>query len=146
MYRRLSGSYQATLDEKGRLHIPSILGKQLGDDATLWVSPWGNSLAAFPTPHYDHLTEQLFELRKDPANREQVSRVVENFYQGTFKNGKLLIPQELREICDSEKKIQVVGQLDHLEIWSQAVWQNRKTLQERREKSSQDDLSDLGLI
>jgi len=140
MDRWLSGNYQATLDEKGRIHIPSVIGKTI-EDESLMVSQWGDCIVAFPLIHYRELTQQLFELRKDPQKREQVGRVISQFFHGTFKSGKLLIPQPIRDKFKIDKQIQVIGQMDHLQIWNQSLWNEREEL---IEKTSRDDLSDLG--
>lgn len=138
------GNYLGTLDEKGRIHIPSAISRQIKDKGLMMVAPWGDCLAAFPRPFFEQLGERLRELSKDPANMDKVREIVSSTFAGTFKNGKLLIPQELRNGFKLDKKIQIVGMLDHIEIWNKADWENKDLPREK--KSIRDDLNDLGLL
>ncbi len=138
------GNYQGTQDEKGRVHIPSILAKQVGDEDMMMVAQWGACLAAFPKPFFDQLAERLRELGKDASKIPVVRKIISGFFAGTFKNGKLLIPQEMRNDFNLDKKIQIVGMLDHIEIWNRPDWDKQDSLREM--KSVRDDLNDLGLL
>ena len=138
------GNYPGTQDDKGRIHIPSILSKLIGDEDLMMMAHWGDSLAAFPREHFEKMAERLQELSKDPTKMEQVRKIISGFFAGSFKSGKLLIPQELRNGYKLDKKIQIVGMLDHIEIWNQEDWQGEE---KPREKTSvRDDLNDLGLL
>ena len=140
------GNYPATLDDKGRVHIPSVINRQVGDDKTLMMAEWGNCLAAFPPASFEKMGERLAELSKQKKYRNIVHATVSRFFPGTIKNGKLLIPQELRNGTGTkiDKQLQIVGMLDHIEIWNSAEWQ--KSNKRRKGRNVRDDLDQLGIL
>jgi len=138
------GNYPATLDDKGRVHIPSVINRQVGDDKTLMMAEWGNCLAAFPPASFEKMGERLAELSKQKKYRDIVHTTVSRFFPGTIKNGKLLIPQELRNGTKINKKLQIVGMLDHIEIWNQPEWQKKN--KRRKGRNVRDDLDQLGIL
>ncbi len=138
------GNYPGTIDEKGRVHIPALLKKLVGGDKTLMIARWGECLAAFPQNSFEKMGERLAELSKQEKYRDMVHRIVSNFFPGVIKNGKLLIPQELRNTLELDRKVQIVGMLDHMEIWNQSDW---KRIDEKRTgTSTRDDLNKLGIL
>lgn len=138
------GNYQGTLDDKGRVHIPSVLSKMVGDNKTLMIAQWGQCLAAFPKSSFEQMGERLLELSKDKKNREKVHRIVSNFFPGTIKSGKLLLPQELRNGFRLDKKLQIVGMLTHIEIWNQDFWSKKDA--PRKPETVRDDLDEFGIL
>jgi MraZ protein len=132
------------LDDKGRVHIPKIINRQVGDNKTLMMAKWGNCLAAFPPASFEKMGERLAELSKQKKHREIVRTTVSHFFPGTIKNGKLLIPQELRNGSKIEKKLQIVGMLDHIEIWNQSEWLKKNA--RRKARNVRDDLDQLGIL
>jgi MraZ protein len=138
------GNYATSLDEKGRVHIPAVLAKQVGDNEIMMVSDWGQCIAAFPPASFEAMGKRLHELSRDPKLRDRVHRIVSSFFECTIKNGKLLIPQELRSLKKLEKKVSIVGMLEHIEIWNHGDWRNRET--ERGASGIRDDLNELGIL
>ncbi|MFQ5431040.1 MAG: hypothetical protein ACE5EN_00875 [Nitrospinota bacterium] len=138
------GNYPATLDDKGRVHIPSVINRQVGDNKTLMMAEWGGCLAAFPPVSFEKMGERLAELSKQKKYRDIVHATVSRFFPGAIKNGKLLIPQELRNGTKINKKLQIVGMLDHIEIWNSAEWQKKNS--RRKGRNVRDDLDQLGIL
>ena len=138
------GNYPATLDDKGRVHIPKVINRLVGDNKTLMMAQWGNCLAAFPPASFEKMGERLAELSKQKKYRDIVHATVSRFFPGTIKNGKLLIPQELRNGTKINKKLQIVGMLDHIEIWNQPEW--KKKITRRKGRNVRDDLDQLGIL
>jgi MraZ protein len=120
------GSYPAALDEKGRVHIPSIFAKDVGESETVMMADWGRCISAFPPAAFEEMGVRLLELSRDKRHREKVHRIVSSFYPSVIKNGKLLIPQELREKKKMGKRLAIVGMLRHVEIWDRAEWEERE--------------------
>ncbi|GMT42724.1 MAG: transcriptional regulator MraZ [bacterium] len=139
------GNYPGTLDDKGRVHIPSIINKLVGDDKTLMIARWRHCLSAFPRESFEAMGQRLAEQSKQKENRAKVHRIVSNFFHGTIKNGKLLIPQELRRVFfELDKKVRIVGMIDHIEIWNQSDWERRDA--EAPGVGIKDDLDDLEIL
>ncbi|MEE8483397.1 MAG: hypothetical protein V3S46_02275 [Nitrospinota bacterium] len=144
MIFELSGNYPATLDEKGRIHIPSDIKTMLGGNKILRLSDWGACLVAYPEESFKTMSASLLELRKDKEKRKKANRIISQFFLCAIKNGKLLIPQQLREGIKLNKKIQVVGNTDHIQIWNQQDWVKQES--EFGKTTIQDDLDELGLM
>lgn len=138
------GNYTGTLDDKGRVHIPKVISQLVGDKKTVMIAKWGDCLAAFPPASFEKMGERLAELSKQEKYREMVHSIVSRFFPGTLKGGKLLIPQELRNGTKMEKKLQIVGMLDHIEIWNQSQWKKKDTRHKGR--NVRDDLNKLGIL
>ena len=140
----LSGNYSATLDEKGRVHIPSDMKAMLGNMKMLRLSDWGMCLVAYPEEAFRKMSESLLESRKDKAKRKSAAKIISGFFPCEIKNGKILIPQHMRAGLSLDRKIQVVGNLDHIQIWNQSDWQRQEA--GFGESTMQDDLDGLGLM
>jgi MraZ protein len=147
------GSFEHTLDTKGRLSIPSkfrdvLLGK--GDDRVImtnFVLEGTRCLDVYPLEEWQRLEE---EIRKKPKfDRRMVS--FQNYYLGgasecvVDKQGRILIPPLLRQYANLKRDVVWVSALDKFRVWDQEAW--KKVFAEAEEKLMQDPdfLSDLGL-
>ncbi|HEV8343282.1 MAG TPA: division/cell wall cluster transcriptional repressor MraZ [Candidatus Binatia bacterium] len=147
------GSFEHTLDTKGRLSIPSkfrdvLLGK--GDDRVImtnFVLEGTRCLDVYPLEEWQRLEE---EIRKKPRfDRRMVS--FQNYYLGgasecvVDKQGRILIPPLLRQYANLKRDVVWVSALDKFRVWDQEAW--KKVFAEAEEKLMQDPdfLSDLGL-
>lgn len=147
------GSFEHTLDTKGRLSIPSkfrdvLLGK--GDDRVIitnFVLEGMRCLDVYPLEEWQRLEE---EIRKKPKfDRRMVS--FQNYYFGgasecaVDKQGRILVPASLRKYADLKRDVVWVSALDKYRVWDQDAW--KKVFAEAEEKLMQDPdfLSELGL-
>ncbi|MFQ5683650.1 MAG: division/cell wall cluster transcriptional repressor MraZ [Candidatus Binatia bacterium] len=147
------GSFEHTLDTKGRVSIPSrfrevLLGK--GDERiviTNFVIDGIRCLDVYPLDEWLRLEE---EIRKKPKfDRRMV--LFQNYYLGgafecdVDKQGRILIPPLLRQYANLKRNVCLVSALDKFRVWDREAW--RKIFSEGEEKLMQDPdfLSDLGL-
>lgn len=140
------GEYNHTVDTKGRLIIPSKFRETLGDK---FVVTKGLDGCLFV---YDNAEWGAFEesLRALPLNRKDNRMFVRHFLAGAAevevdKQGRILIPSNLREFADITKDVVLIGAAGHIEIWSQERW---TSLEEEDEESMEDiaeRMADLGL-
>ena len=57
-------------------------------------------------------------LRNQHGGEEKFREIIDSYYPiDVDKNGRMTIPQEIRESVGLDKKVVVVGMLDHMEIW-----------------------------
>lgn len=144
-----SGVYPATVDDKGRIHVPSAISREVADDETMMLAIQSNglheSLIAFARPAYLAMLSDLMERGKaDRDQRRRLKGLAERFYPSTIKSGKLLIPQEIRRSFKLNKNVQVVGAVDHIEIWDEAAWTAKNGKNGIR--LMRDDLDELGIL
>lgn len=117
------GEYSHTLDIKGRLIIPAKFRNQLGEKfiVTRWME---HALRAMPMPVWGKLEKQLNELPLGKKEARQFKRFV---MAGAMvaeidKQGRIIIPSNLKDYAGLEKSVTVTGSGDSFEIWSSENW------------------------
>jgi len=119
----LWGSYPAKIDEKFRLKIPAKFRRDLPDteDNTYFVtSDDGQCAQIYPIPIWERIAHKFLEPpRMDPAKLK-----LQKFtsYYGILTQmdpqGRILIPQALREDAQIAGDVIVIGKNDYLEVWN----------------------------
>ncbi len=119
-----TGEYRHSVDDKGRLAVPSRFRAQL--DAGLVVSRWLDSCLAIHTKAgWDALAEKVAQLPITDANARRFSRFI---FAGASETtldgqGRVLVPGYLRDMAGLASEAVVVGSRDHAEIWAPATWE-----------------------
>ena len=138
------GEYNHTIDTKGRLIIPTKFRDQLGDEFIVTKGLDG-CLFAFPQNEW-----QIFEekLRTLPLNQKSTRKFTRFFVAGACmceldKQGRILLPQPLREFAGLEKEVVLVGGASRVEIWSKAKWENATDYEDMEEIAEH--MAELGL-
>jgi MraZ protein len=120
------GNNTATVDEKGRLKIPtafkSILDEKYGSDFFV-TSLDGNSVRVYPLPEWVKVEQQLLpvpgEKEANKVKRQFLDRT--NYWGQTERadpQGRVLIPSLLREKAGMQGEVAVMGHMDYLEVSS----------------------------
>lgn len=124
------GKFEHTLDDKGRLAIPSPFRRKLeGEDAeresALTVTISDQCLAAYPREEWEKKLEMLAKLNQLDPKVMAFKRIFVGCAQECplDKAGRILLPQDLRRDARIARDCVVVGQLDKLEIWGAERWQ-----------------------
>lgn len=147
------GSFEHTIDGKGRLSIPSkfrdvLVGK--GDERiviTNFVVDGMRCLDVYPIDEWLRFEE---EIRKKPKFERRMV-MFQNYYLGGAcecaldKQGRILIPPALRKYGDLKRDVVLVSALEKFRVWDRELW--KKIFAEAEDKLMQDPdfLSDLGL-
>ncbi|MBR4949418.1 MAG: division/cell wall cluster transcriptional repressor MraZ [Clostridia bacterium] len=115
----LLGEYYHSLDTKGRLNLPSkfrgdfgetvIITKSSGEKKCLWV---------FSLSEWEAFTDKIKQLKISYS-----SDIVRYFLTGANeatidKQGRIMIPQNLRDFAGLDKEVVVAGVLTKAEIWN----------------------------
>lgn len=126
----LLGEYLLSLDEKGRLSIPSALRHTLHelyapDDQTLVVTKYfEHCLVIYPKAVWLDIQGQLLNLHNDPSSRAFLRQFCASATVCHLdRQGRLLIPSKLRDYAGIESDACVIGVLRKLEVWSPARWE-----------------------
>lgn len=119
------GEYNHTIDAKGRLIVPSKFREQLGDEFVITKGLDG-CLFVYSQEEWKRVQESFHENNNKAASKD-ARRFMRFFFAGACscevdKQGRILIPSNLREYADIEKDVVSVGVLSRVEIWSKDRW------------------------
>ena len=117
----LIGNYQHNIDPKGRVIMPAKFREELGDifyatkgkDNTITIlskAAWdelGQKIASMPTAKTVQITRFLFS---------SAAELIPD------KQGRVLIPQQLREYAGLDKDVVINGTGSKVEIWDGKAW------------------------
>lgn len=117
------GEYQHAVDGKGRLIMPAKFREELGDSFIV-TRGMDNCLFVYPMHEWTTLEQKLKAL---PFTRSDARAFMRFFFSGAAeceldKQGRVLIPNNLREHAKLSKDVVVIGVSNRVEIWSQEVW------------------------
>ena len=117
------GEYSHTIDAKGRLIIPSKFREQLGEEFILTKGLDG-CLSIFPQGEWKVFEEKLKALPLTNKNARTFSRFFVSSATSCEldKQGRILVPQTLREFAGLEKDVILAGNLSRVEVWSKEKW------------------------
>ncbi len=130
----LAGSYPAKVDQKFRLKIPAKFRRELeemGDTSFYVTSEDGRCGKIYPQAVWKRLEEKLKEPPRMAPAKIKLERNLDYYGVSTQMDsqGRVLIPQFLREDAQIAGEVLVIGRLDHLEVWNIEIF--RKELKEQ---------------
>ncbi len=117
------GEYQHSLDAKGRIIVPAKFREGLG---IRFVATKGldNCIFLYPLEEWRTIEGKLREL---PFTKADVRSFARFFFSGASdleidKQGRILLPVNLRDYAGIEKDLIVIGVGARVEIWSAEKW------------------------
>ena len=122
----LMGEYEHTIDSKGRISMPAKLRKYMGDTFVLTKGLDG-CLFAFSGQEWINFETKLKSL---PLSDKNARNFVRFFLAGATeceidKQGRFLIPNNLRKAASLEKDVVIIGVGTRLEIWDKTIWKSK---------------------
>ena len=117
------GEYHHTIDEKGRIIIPSKFRDQLGKEFIV-TRGIENCLYVYSNNNWEQITNKLNSL---PFTKKDARTFNRFFMSGATnveldKQGRVNISAPLIEYAALQKECVIIGTGDRLEIWSQESW------------------------
>lgn len=118
------GEYHHTIDEKGRLTIPSKIRYELGEKFIV-TRGLDNCLFLYPSEEW----KQIILKYKDLPNTKEARNFMRFFLSGASecafdKQGRIHISTPLISYASLDKDCVIIGVNDHLEIWGKTSWEN----------------------
>ncbi len=113
------GEYTHTLDDKGRLTLPARWREELGDEVviTRGLDP---CLFVFPKSKFEVIAREYDQLGLGKSDARALSRFL--FAKATSdaldKQGRIIIPQSLREFASINGEAVIAGANNRIEIWN----------------------------
>jgi MraZ protein len=119
----LRGNHPASIDEKGRLKVPngfrSFIEQSWGKELFV-TSVTGDYVRVYPMPLWIEIERRLADVPSaSPSKQRFVDRV--NFFGQVASldaQGRVLLPQILRETAAMSGEVAVLGLQNHLAVWN----------------------------
>ena len=118
----LIGEYQHSLDTKGRVNFPAKLREDLGESFILSKGLGDECLFVYSNEEWDKLTQKLNNLPLSKARALQRFLFAGATQVQPDKQGRILIPQNLRDHAGLTKDITFIGASSRAEIWDSGRW------------------------
>lgn len=123
----LVGEFNHSIDAKGRVIVPAKFRDELGEVFVI-TKGLDRCLFGYPMEEWHKFEEKLATLPITNKDARQFSRF---FLAGASeaeldKQGRVLIPQVLREFANLDKDVVITGEGKRIEIWNKATWDEIK--------------------
>ncbi len=124
----LMGEYRHNMDAKGRVTIPSKFREDLGDK--FYVSKGlDGCIFVLSSEQWQKLVEKV-----SSVPMAQGKAIQRHFFSGASevepdKQGRILLPQNLRDHAGLTKDVTVIGAATRAEIWDSARWDSYSSKQ-----------------
>ena len=122
------GEFRHSIDAKGRLIVPSRLRPALAGDEVV-LSRWlDKCIALWSAQGWQEIEVQLrAQGSSNAAARAFVRSVAASAHADEIdKQGRISVPQHLREIAGIDRDVVVTGALNRAEIWSVERWNEQQ--------------------
>ncbi len=140
------GEYAHNLDEKGRLAIPVKFRRDLSKGAVV-TRGLDNCLFLYTKTEWEKLAEKLATLPISQSNSRAFSRLM---LAGAMeveidKQGRVVLPEYLREFAGLKKSIVLAGLYNRAEIWDEQKWKTYKSQTETNSNEIAEKMAELGI-
>jgi len=140
------GEYQHSVDPKKRLALPSKFRKELGTQVVV-TRGLDKCLFVYPLKTWKTLAEKLGTL---PMGESSTRSFVRLMLAGAVDSevdsqGRILLPEYLKEYAGLTKAVTVAGLFNRLEIWDESKWNNYKGKAEENSAEVAEQLGKLGI-
>lgn len=122
------GTFEHSLDDKGRVVLPATFRAQLVDKG--FVSQYDRCLGLWTEDGFSDMADRLTEKVRDglapqEALRAFASKAIE---VRPDSQGRITIPQRLRDFAALDREVVVIGAINRIEIWNAGRWTDQSAL------------------
>lgn len=117
------GEFEHTIDDKGRVAIPARFREALGEGLIL-TRGFERCLQAFPRAYWNQLSEKINALSIGSEQARALRRLLFSTAAEAEvdRQGRILIPQNLREYAGLAEQAVITGMDTYFELWSTERW------------------------
>ncbi len=144
------GRFEYSIDDKGRVKIPPKFKDVLKDKgiSTLVMTVFDECIYAYPQDVWEELEKKAVNL---PLTNKAARRFKRMFFSSAQdvnldKQGRVLIPSVLREEVSIDKDVVILGNLDHIEIWTKEKWNKEALALRESEEELASQIEELGIF
>jgi len=118
------GTFEHSLDDKGRVVLPSTFRAQLADKG--FLSQFDACLGLWTERGFEDVARRLTEkIREGSAPQEAMRAFAANAHEvRPDSQGRITVPQRLRDFAHLDREVVVIGAIDRVEIWDAARWRD----------------------
>jgi MraZ protein len=116
------GTFEHTLDEKGRVVLPASFRSQLAERG--YVSQYQGCLGLWTAEGFDDVAQRLMaKVREGAAPQNAVRAFAADATEvRPDSQGRILLPQRLRDHARLGSDVVIIGALSRIEIWDAQAW------------------------
>lgn len=117
------GEFNHSLDAKGRTFVPAKMRDELGESFVV-TQGLDKCLTGYTISEWKKVEEKLSHLDSSKKNVRMFIRFMtaKATVCDVDKQGRILIPANLREYAGLEKEIVFIGATNKIEIWDKSKW------------------------
>ncbi len=128
------GSYTYSVDEKGRVNLPAKLRKCVSPEANetfVITRGFEKCLFVYPVDEWNRHEAKLRNLSSyDPEHRRFIRALLELAAESVLDaQGRLALPQELRDYASIQNEVRIIGTLDKIELWNPKIYEDYRLSQ-----------------
>ena len=140
------GEYQHNIDVKGRMAVPAKFRGKLGAGAII-TRGLDKCLFIFAAKEWEALAAKINALPISQANSRAFSRfIMSGATDVEFDaQGRVLIPENLRNYAQLSKAVVVTGVFNRIEVWAESVWKKYKNKTENSSEEISEKLHEFGI-
>jgi len=140
------GEYQHNLDDKGRLAIPAKFRSVFKKGAVV-TKGLDNCLVLYSAEQFSVIAKKFAALPLSQARARAFSRhMLAGAMDVEFDvQGRITLPEYLRQFASVKKNVIIAGLYNHLEIWDEGAWQKYKADADKHSNEIAEQLGDLGI-
>ena len=146
-----TGEYHHTIDDKNRLAIPALLRDAINakvDGKGFFITRGLDTCLFMYTPkEWQSVVFRIEQLSFTNKKARQVQRL---FFSKAQKipdcdqQGRILIPQYLKDVARIQKNVVIVGVSSRIEIWDENTWKDFESQHNKGFEEIAEDLFQLG--
>ncbi|CAB4322722.1 unannotated protein [freshwater metagenome] len=122
------GTFEHSLDDKGRVVLPSTFRAQLADRG--FLAQWDRCLGLWTEEGFSDAAERLTQrIRNGEVPQGALRAFAANAHEvRPDSQGRITIPQRLRDFAGLGRDAVVIGAIDRIEIWQTGRWTDQTEL------------------
>lgn len=132
------GQYTHSLDSKGRLIVPARFRDEI-DGSVYLTQGFDQNLRMLPEMTFETIYQRVTSMSTTDPVARQLRRLIFSSAQKVDldNNGRILIPNYLREVASLGSEAIIIGVGESIEIWSPEAWEQQNLLLQDADANAQ---------
>ena len=123
----LQGEFHHTVDAKGRFFFPTQLREEIGNDPVI-CRGYEKNLMIFSREEWNRFADKIASLPLRDSRAMTLRFITRSGPAAVDAQGRMLVPQQMREFAGISKNIVIAGAQNAIELWDEAAWNAKMEL------------------